>query len=348
MTRREMLASTGAALAWLSAAPRGLGAQASRPTHPNMGGESAGFRFRGRLPGFDMYDHCRSLGFGAVRLNLSSPDLDEARALRRKAEDHGMRLIISLAPPDDDAAVAAYEASVRAVAEMGAVTMQSSFTARRYEQFDTFEAFKANFERCQRAVERAEPILRRYRMRLAIENHKGWRAAEHAAWIDRMGSEWIGATYDVGNNMSLCEDPAETYRLLGPRAIYVSFKDMAVEPYDEGFLLSEMALGDGMLDLPGIVTGLQARDPNMIFALEMITRDPLKIPVFTDKYWVTFDSAYSPLPGRDLARMLEIVRNNPPKTPLTRTSGLTPEEGLALEDDMINRSIAWAAEHLAL
>ena len=60
---------------------------------------------------------------------------------------------------------------------------------------------------------------------------------------------------------------------------------------------------------------LRSKDPHIPFDLEMITRDPLKIPVFTDKYWVTFDDAYSPLPGRDLARVLEIVRKNKPKNP---------------------------------
>ena len=74
-----------------------------------------------------------------------------------------------------------------------------------------------------------------------------------------------------------------------------------------------MALGEGMLDIPGMVKVLQQKDPNMIFALEIITREPLKIPVFTKKYWATFDDTYSPLPGRDLARILEIVRTNPPR-----------------------------------
>jgi sugar phosphate isomerase/epimerase len=166
--------------------------------------------------------------------------------------------------------------------------------------------------------------------------------------VKATGSEWIGVCYDFGNNISLCEDPAETFALLAPLTIYVSFKDMAVEPYEEGFLLSEMALGDGMLDLPGMVRTLQQRDPKMIFALEMITRDPLRIPVFTKKYWATFDDSYSPLPGRDLARILEIVRTNKPKVPLTRTSGLSPAEGLKLEDDLINKSIAYARNVLKL
>ena len=119
-------------------------------------------------------------------------------------------------------------------------------------------------------------------------------------------------------------------------------------PYEEGFLLSEVALGDGILDIPGMVKGLQARDPNMVFALEMITREPLKIPVFTKKYWATFDDGYSPLPGRDLARILEIVRTNPPKTPLTRTSGLSAADALELEDDLVARSIAYARKALML
>jgi 3-oxoisoapionate decarboxylase len=344
VTRREMLAGTGSTLAWLSVA----GLQAQTPMLRNMGGEPPGFGHRSRAGGFDILEHCRrSLGLGAVRMNLASLDLDAARQLRKKLERYGMRVIISLAPPKEAGALPAYEAGLRAVSEMGAVTTHASFTGRRYEEFDTLEAFKASFERHQKSVELAEPVLRKYKVKLAIENHKGWRAAEHVAWIKRLGSEWVGACYDFGNNISLCEDPAETLRLLAPVTIYASFKDMAVAPYEEGFLLSEMALGEGMLDIPGMVKVLQQKDPNMIFALEMITRDPLKIPVFTKKYWATFDDAYSPLPGRDLARILELVRTNPPKTPLTRTTGLSAADGLKLEDDLINRSIAYARKNLS-
>ena len=343
-----MLAGTSAALAWTSVA--GLQAQTATPNAmlKNMGGEPPGFGHRNRAGGFNILEHCRGLGLGAARMSLPSSDLDAVRELRKKIEGYGMRVIISLPTPKEAGALPQYEAAVRAVSELGAVTTHASFTARRYEEFDSFEAFKASFERHQRSVELAEPVLRKHKVKLAIENHKGWRAAEHVAWIKRLGSEWVGACYDFGNNMALCEDPAETLRLLAPVTIYVSFKDMAVAPYDEGFLLSEMALGDGMLDIPGMVKVLQQKDPNMIFALEMITRDPLKIPVLTRKYWATFDDTYSPLPGRDLARMLDIVRTTPPKPPLTTTAGLSAADALKLEDELINRSIVWARKNLSL
>jgi 3-oxoisoapionate decarboxylase len=341
-----MLAGTTSALAWMSVA--GARAHAEAPMIRNMGAEPPGFGHRNRAGGFDILEHGRALGLGAVRMALRSPDLAAARELRKKLDAYGMRLIVSLPTPREDGAVDAYEALVRAATEAGAVTTHASFTGRRYEEFDTFEAFKASFERHQRSVERAEPILRKHRMKLAIENHKGWRAGEHVAWIERVGSEWVGACFDFGNNISLCEHPDDTLRLLAPVTIYVSFKDMAVAPYEDGFLLSEVPLGEGILDLPHMVKVLQQKDPDMIFALEMITRDPLKIPVFTDKYWVTFDDSYSPLPGRDVARVLRLVRDNPPTAPLPQVTGLRPAEALALEDEFVNRSIAYVRKNLAL
>lgn len=348
MTRRELMAGAGSALACMSLGSLPVFGAQGAPRLRRMGGEGPGFRFRRRAGDFDIVDHCHQLGLGVARITVPQGGPEAVRALREKLDRLGMRVIVSVAPPRTDADVDRYDAAIRAAAELGAITTQASFTGRRYEEYTRFEDFKADFEGHKRSVERAEPILRRHRVRLAIENHKGWRADEHAEWVRQVGSEYVGVCYDFGNNISLCEDPAETFRLLAPLTFYVSFKDMAVEMYEEGFLLSEVALGDGILDIPKMVADLQARDPGIVFALEMITRDPLQIPVFTDQYWITFDDEYSPLPGRDLARILDIVRNNPPKQGLTRTAGLSPEEGLALEDALISRSIAYARQHLDL
>src|SRR5207237_7544062 len=126
----------------------------------------------------------------------------------------------------------------------------------------------------------AEPVLRKHQVRLAIENHKGWRAAEQAAWMKRVGSEWVGVHLDFGNNLSLCEDPMQTLNTLLPHVFSCHIKDMAVQAYEDGFLLSEVPLGEGMLDLKQMVQILRQKDPAMAFDLVTITRDPLKIAVF--------------------------------------------------------------------
>ena len=63
----------------------------------------------------------------------------------------------------------------------------------------------------------------------------------------------------------------ETFKILEPFTIYCHMKDMGVANYEDGFLLSEVVFGDGIVDLRQMVETLQKRDPNMIFALEMIT-----------------------------------------------------------------------------
>jgi 3-oxoisoapionate decarboxylase len=195
-------------------------------------------------------------------------------------------------------------------------------------------------------VQLGEPILRKYKMPLAIENHKGWRSQELAEWVKATGSEYVGVCLDLVNNVSLIETPMQTIGTLAPYTIFVSFKDVGVDFYEDGLLLSEVPFGEGHLDLLGIVAAMQKhRNPKMLFQLEMITRDPLKVPIFTEQYWKVYDER-SPVPSRDLAMLLDWVRKHPPRKPLPRTSGLTAEQRLALEDECNQKCIDYARAHL--
>jgi sugar phosphate isomerase/epimerase len=201
------------------------------------------------------------------------------------------------------------------------------------------------FQASKAAVQRAVPILRKHRVPLAIENHKGWRSQELADWVKSTGSEYVGVALDLVNNVSLVETPMQTFETLRPYALFISFKDVAADFYSEGILLSEVPFGDGYLDLPAIVATMQKKDPKMLFQLEMITRDPLRVPIFTEQYWKVYDEK-SPVPPRDLAMLVDWIREHPPKKPLPRTSGLTPEQRLALEDEYNQRCIDWARANL--
>jgi sugar phosphate isomerase/epimerase len=202
--------------------------------------------------------------------------------------------------------------------------------------------YLASFARNQRMVELAEPVLAKHNIRLGIENHKGWRAVEQAAWLRRMSSEWVCAHLDFGNNISFCEDPMDTLKILLPYIISSHIKDMAVEPYEDGFTLSEVPLGDGFLDIKGMVAAIQKQNPNAVFDLEMMTREPLKIPVYTAKYWATFED----IPGRDLAHILDLVRKNKPKFPVPHTEGLPLAEQVKVEEANNRKSLEWARQNL--
>jgi 3-oxoisoapionate decarboxylase len=347
MTRRELMAVAGAAVSWSA-----VGEAQERPLR-HMGGAPAGFPMRSRAARsggkpFDFVEFCHNLGFGVVETRVDLTNAEAVQAFRKKIEAYNMRAILDVPLPREEAAVPAFDAALKAAREAGVKALHTAMTQRRYEEFDNLDAFKKSFERNQKTIALAEPVLRKHQIRLGIENHKGWRSAEQAAWLKRLGSEWVGVHFDFGNNVSLCEDPAETLRNLLPFIVSCHLKDMAVEMYEDGFLLSEVPLGEGFMDIKGMVATIQKKDPETPFDLEMITREPLKIPVFTDKYWATFDDQYSPLPGRDLAKVLEIVRHNKPKNPLPRTAGMSAEAQLALEDECVRKSIEYARKNLSL
>jgi len=190
-TRREILAAAGAAAAGMSLKPA-FAQMAVRPL-ANMGGAPAGFPIRtraareGNKP-FDFLEYCHNLGFGVFETRLPSTDPAEIKKLRQRLDSYNMRVVMDVPLPRTEADVPAFDAGLKAAKEAGATSLHTALTQRRYEQFDTFETFKKDFERCQKTIALAEPVLRKHRLRLGMENHKGWRSAEQAAWLKRVSS----------------------------------------------------------------------------------------------------------------------------------------------------------------
>jgi sugar phosphate isomerase/epimerase len=162
--------------------------------------------------------------------------------------------------------------------------------------------------------------------------------------IQRSDSEWIGVNLDLGNNLALLDDPMAVIELLAPFTITTHFKDMAVQEYDEGFLLSEVPLGDGVVDLKRAIAVLEQANPAVQFNLEMITRDPLKVPVYTEQYWVTFGD----LRARHLAETLALVRQRASTKPLPTTGDKEMPETVAFEEANNVASFAYARRELGL
>ena len=154
-TRRQLLGAAGAASALLSLKP-GWAQPSGKPLR-NMGGAPAGFPVRSRASRggakpFDFVEYCHSLGFGVVETRLPPNDPESIKAFRQKIEAYNMRVILDVGYPRDEAGVAAFDASVKAAKECGAISLHAAMTARRYEEFAAFDTFKQSFERAQNSI----------------------------------------------------------------------------------------------------------------------------------------------------------------------------------------------------
>ena len=284
------------------------------------------------------------VGAAGAHGGMNDISFDWARRTRRIKENLDMYLEIQTFLPRPD--VGEFEHAVKVAKEAGATSLRVvCLLGRRYELMETLDDWKQATADYHRQIEAALPVVERHKMPLGIENHKDWRVDQQVALLERYSSEYLGVCLDTGNNLAVLDDPIETVEKLAPWTFNVHFKDMAMEECETGFLLSEVPLGDGMLDMPRIVEIIRRARPEVRFSLEMITRDPLLVPCLTERFWASFDDDNG---GRDLARMLTRIRAHGTRPPLPRITGLEPEARRALEDEMVDRSIRYAAEHLGL
>ena len=247
-------------------------------------------------------------------------------------------------PPVDEADLPRFEKEIRTAADVGARAVRTVIMpGRRYERFVSLEEFSAFESRGRRMVELATPVVEKHRVPLAIENHKDQRNDERVALFEQIDSEFVGACVDTGNSFALLEDPVETIKALAPWAKTVHLKDQAVKEYEEGFLLGDIPLGQGGFDLKRMVEILREKQPKIRFCLELITRDALKVPCLTDKYWSTLPNAT----GKDLARTLRYVRKHH-ATSLQQVSSLPLEKQVELEDANLFASLKYARETLTI
>lgn len=305
------------------------------------GGNAAG------LPALEFVELVHSFGGAGCQMDLAqlaSTEPAELKSVRAALERRGLYIELSV-PARSLEDPETFTRAATAARGLGARRLRVALlSGRRYEDFHKMDEWRAFAERWQQALPRAAGWLEKQELVAGIENHKDYQAAELAELLRGIGSAHLGACVDFGNNVSLLEDPMATVEALAPYAVSTHLKDMAVRPYEAGFELSEVPLGRGILPLARMVDVLRKARPDVDFSLEMITRDPLRVPYLEDRYWVTY-------PCRDPAReesFRKSVLAKASRDSLPRITGLTPEQMLAAEDDNVRACAAYAKGTLGL
>jgi 3-oxoisoapionate decarboxylase len=325
MTRRTFIASSAA-----------LAVNAGAQTRSKLGIATTCYltvrRFNDTL---QFLEHANSIGAAGIQTALTSLEPAYLERVERRLKDTGMYLEVMSALPRVD--MTRFVETMEAAKRLGALCVRSAcLGGRRYETFNSLDDWKKFVADSKAAIARAVPVAEKTKLPFSIENHKDWTVDEMVAILKSYSSEYFGACLDTGNNIALIDDPMEVVERLAPYAVSTHIKDMGVNEYEDGFLLSEVPNGQGMLDIPKIMDIIEKARPKTRMTLEMITRDPLKVPVFTDKYWATFPDRN----GLYLARTMRMVRAKKSKLPVI--SGLSKEEQLKIEEQNVKRCLAAA------
>ena len=279
----------------------------------------------------------------AAEMNLDGLHLADARHLdsleyghvsevRQKAEALGLYLELGTAGTNPDH----LENMVRAAHVLGSpvvctfVGKPRPTSAQQMEQIISAAAAE---------IRQVLPVCERYGIGFALENNQDLTTDELVTLLEQIDSRWVGVCFDTGNPLGVLEDPLESARAVAPLVKTVHLKDYQLAARSDGFSLLECALGEGVVDLRGIVDLVRSEAPQASLNIET-SAGTHPMPVLDEAYLERFPET----PVVALGRTLRLVRDRGVRGEpgLGMAEGASEEDLLASEEDLVVRSVRWA------
>ena len=110
-------------------------------------------------------------------------------------------------------------------------------------------SFNEGIEKINRLI----PVLKKYRVKLTLENHEYETSEELVDVMKKVNSPWVGLHYDFGNSTnSVLGRALKAVENMAPYTLSTHFKDHIIieEPNDKyGYVVCGVPVGEGNIDL---------------------------------------------------------------------------------------------------
>ncbi|MHB9132610.1 MAG: sugar phosphate isomerase/epimerase family protein [Armatimonadota bacterium] len=249
---------------------------------------------RGVLTAASLLEKAAQLKFSAVQLarhNIDDWDLVALVNLGRQAQEQDLLLHLST----NDLSGDHLADMIRTAHNLGAPQV----TVGLSELKGNVQQRRKNLESLLLELDVALKTAKRYQVTLAIENGRQTAAADLAALIQAAESEWISVCFDMGNALTVPEDPLESAEILAPYCTSAHLKDMQVYRTVGGVILVNCPVGEGVVDIVQVLRVLKSRKPNLPVFLQT-GAERIAVPVLDDD----FLQQYPRITARALAGLL--------------------------------------------
>ena len=212
---------------------------------------------------------------------LSSIEDEYILKLKKLLDEHKMERVLAWGHPDgleagkNERAVEDMKRYFEVAKKIGTDTLRIVGSSLKYRDEPHEPQLKKLAEILKGAAEEAET----FGLKLAYENHIDYTADEILWLIEKVGSESFKVNFDTGNALRMFENPLEAARKLAPYVVATHTKDLSPVRYNkyydtpatpkDWFFWASVPVGDGIIDIPGIVQVLQDAGYKGLYAIEM-------------------------------------------------------------------------------
>lgn len=293
------------------------------------------------LSAYDLLDLAVANGLKSVELPLAMlPDLEPATlaAYKARADELGISLMCDSGVID----IPTLEKQIPAAAALGAPILRVLISGILEGARATVPGgWEAHLEMMIDRLKQLRPLAEEYNVIIAPENHQDVTSADLIRICDSVGGKHIGVTLDAVNPLAVGEEPLAFAKALGHRIVNVHLKDYWIYPSEEGYRLVRCALGEGVLDVPGLFALLAETAPHATYHIELAALFARHIRIYTDAWWEGF-------PPTDIRALLPLFRFMAQQTPPSDSDWRTAwerdaelDDVLAYENGQFERSVAY-------
>lgn len=168
---------------------------------------------------------------------LGGADPDHLKKVKEEIQKHGLFVEIDTRGTDSEHLTKV----IRVAHSIGADVI------RTYCCFNGYE--RERLERAPEDIKKIVPLLKKYRIKLAVENHEEETADEVIKIIKEVNIPWVGAHCDMGNSMMAWEEPVDAVKKLAPYAYTTHLKDHVIIKYEDQHRVCGVPVGQGNIDL---------------------------------------------------------------------------------------------------
>ncbi len=168
---------------------------------------------------------------------LGGDDPEHLEKVRKELQKYGLYAEVAMRGTDPQR----LEAALKVTKKIGADLLRTYCCFGKYDP-ETLKKAPDNFRKIV-------PILKKYRIKFAIENHEEETSEEIIDIIKKVESPWVGSHCDIGNSMMAWEDPSEAVGKLAPYAFTSHFKDHIIIRDGSEYKVCGVPLGRGNIDI---------------------------------------------------------------------------------------------------
>ena len=102
-------------------------------------------------------------------------------------------------------------------------------------------------------------LLEKHNITLALENHDRLKASEYALLVKLVNNKNLGICLDTVNSIGAGESIETIIDILAPCTVNLHIKDFGIArlPHKQGFIIDGRIAGEGMLNIPSLLTRLK-------------------------------------------------------------------------------------------